>query len=126
MAFPTVWEDRNPAPHMHPKLIRLLLSFPIILNISCCALPAYAQTKNTSIPLVDDTPEEVLRAEIYTEARSPIDGKLLTAAEYIELANELSSLDRVPPEAFVSPGVRRLVELLKLRKLFRQFIPFIP
>ncbi|MEI6330218.1 MAG: hypothetical protein ACOYN8_04500 [Pseudanabaena sp.] len=74
----------------------------------------------------EDIPEEVLRAEIYTDARSPIDGKLLTATEYVELMEKLRSLDSIPPEDLVSPKVREVVELLRLRKLLRQFIPFIP
>jgi len=38
-----------------------------------------------SVPLDNDIPEEVLRAEIITEARSPIDGKALSAQEFAEL-----------------------------------------
>jgi hypothetical protein len=74
----------------------------------------------------DDTPEEILRAEIYTDARSPIDGKQLTAAEYVELMEKLRALDSIPPEDLVSPRVREVIDLLRLRKLLRQFIPFIP
>ena len=37
------------------------------------------------LPPPEDTPEEILRTEIITEARSPINGELLTAAEYAEL-----------------------------------------
>ncbi|WP_223807537.1 hypothetical protein [Pseudanabaena sp. UWO311] len=74
----------------------------------------------------EDIPEEVLRAEIYTDARSPIDGKQLTAAEYTELMEKLRSLDGIPPEDFVSPKVREVIGLLKLRKFLKQFIPFIP
>ncbi|CAN1211994.1 hypothetical protein TUMEXPCC7403_17440 [Tumidithrix helvetica PCC 7403] len=108
------------------RITRLFLSFPIILSTFCGSLPLYAQTNDSSLPPASDTPEEVLRAEIYTEARSPIDGKVLTAAEYIELSEELSSLDRVPPDAFVSPAVRRLIGMLRLRKFLRQVIPFFP
>jgi hypothetical protein len=92
-------------------------------------LPLSAQSAPTNaslLPPPDDVPEEILRAEIYTEARSPVDGKLLTAAEYIELTEEIASLDNLPPQSFVSPQLRKLVELLRLRKLLRQFIPFIP
>ena len=86
---------------------------------------SFAETK--PIPnLQEDIPEEVLRAEIYTDARSPIDGKQLTAAEYTELMEKLRSLDGIPPEDFVSPKVREVIGLLKLRKFLKQFIPFIP
>ncbi len=81
---------------------------------------------NKNLAPDEDIPEEVLRTEIYTDARSPIDGKLLTATEYVELMDQLRSLDHIPPENFVSPKVREVVELLRLRKLLRQFIPFIP
>lgn len=80
----------------------------------------------TQAPLAEDTPEEVLRAEIYTDARSPIDGKQLSAAEYTELMEKLRSLDHLPPEDLVSPKVREVIGLLKLRKFLKQFIPFIP
>jgi hypothetical protein len=75
---------------------------------------------------LEEIPEEVLRTEIYTDARSPIDGKLLTAAEYVELMDRLRSLDHIPPEYFVSPQIREVIDLLRLRKFLRQIIPFIP
>ncbi|TYQ30963.1 hypothetical protein PseudUWO310_06115 [Pseudanabaena sp. UWO310] len=81
---------------------------------------------NTSPSVREDSPEEVLRAEIYTDARSPIDGKQLSAAEYTELMEKLRSLDNIPPEDLVSPKVREVIGLLKLRKFLKQFIPFVP
>lgn len=90
-------------------------------------MPMISSADTKPIPyLQEDTPEEVLRAEIYTDARSPIDGKQLTAAEYTELMEKLRSLDSIPPEDFVSPKVREVIGLLKLRKFLKQFIPFIP
>ncbi len=38
-----------------------------------------------ALPPPEDTPEEILRTQIIIEARSPIDGKPLNAAEYIQL-----------------------------------------
>jgi hypothetical protein len=38
-----------------------------------------------NLPPANDIPEEILRAEIITEARSPIDGKPLSAIEFAEL-----------------------------------------
>jgi hypothetical protein len=108
----------------HNLAISTFFSFQIsamtILPMLSCA-----ETKPI-LYLQEDTPEEVLRAEIYTDARSPIDGKQLTAAEYTELMEKLRSLDSIPPEDFVSPKVREVIGLLKLRKFLRQFIPFIP
>jgi hypothetical protein len=75
--------------------------------------------------VVEDIPEEVLRTEIYTEARSPVDGKLLSAAEYIELDQSLQErISDIPPRLLVSEKLQRLIDLLKLRKLIRQVIPF--
>jgi len=80
---------------------------------------------NLSINLIEDIPEEVLRTEIYTEARSPIDGKLLSAAEYIELDESLqATINNIPPRLLVSERLQKLIDLLKLRKLIRQVIPF--
>jgi hypothetical protein len=88
------------------------------------SLEAIAQSAIS--PAMDDLPEEVLRTEIFTEARSPIDGKLLNAAEYIELQEDLATLPDAVTAAMVSPKLRELIELLKLRRSLRQIIPFIP
>ena len=86
-------------------------------------LPQLGQTLN---PLInDDTPEEVLRAEIYTDAHSPIDGTRLTAAEYTILMENLGSVDYIPPEQKVSKRLRNVVELLRLRQQVRSIAPFL-
>ncbi len=102
--------------------------FAIATFMSLQLIPSalFAETQSTTSYFQDDPPEEVLRAEIYTDARSPIDGKQLTAAEYTELIEKLRSLDGIPPEDFVSPKVREVIGSLRLRKFLRQFIPFIP
>jgi hypothetical protein len=106
------------------KAITIFFCFPLaIMSFAPSAIFAEPPKK---FPLEEDIPEEVLRTEIYTDARSPIDGKLLTATEYVELMDKLRSLDSIPPEDLVSPKIREVVELLRLRKLLRQFIPFIP
>jgi hypothetical protein len=77
-----------------------------------------------ALPAPEDTPEEVLRAEIITGARSPIDGSPLTAAEYAQLQAKLST---APPEKIeLSPKIRRNIGLLRLRKFIKTFFPFIP
>jgi hypothetical protein len=102
---------------------RFFLLSAFIFNIAI-AIPGLAQT-DLSATLNNDVPEEVLRAEIYTDARSPLDGRLLTAREYLELQEELSNLDGRTSASLVSPKLRELIELLKLRQTLRQFIPFI-
>ncbi len=73
------------------------------------------------LPPPEDVPEEVLRTEIITEARSPIDGKPLTAAEYAQLQAELAQ-NPVPPD--INPKIKRLIFLLRLRQMLRTIIPF--
>jgi len=77
------------------------------------------------LPPPEDTPEEVLRAEIYTSARSPVDGRPLSAKEYLEELEQLAE-STIPPQYYVSQELRDLIELLRLRRLLRRFIPFIP
>lgn len=74
-----------------------------------------------ALPPPQDIPEEILREEIITEARSPLDGKPLTASEYAELEQKIAQSD-YPPE--LSPEIQQLVFLLKLRKLFLIVTPF--
>lgn len=72
------------------------------------------------LPPPEEVPEEVLRTEIITEARSPLDGKPLTAAEYAQLKAQLAERSS-PPQ--VSPNIRQLIFLLRLRQLFRTVTP---
>jgi hypothetical protein len=76
------------------------------------------------LPPSEDLPEEVLRTEIITEARSPIDGTLLTAAEYAELQAKLRSTAAVKPD--IAPQIQTRIILLRIRKIFRSIVPFIP
>jgi hypothetical protein len=113
-----------PQSRNHRLAIATFFSFQIS---ALTMMPMLSLAETETKPFVqEDTPEEVLRAEIYTDARSPIDGKQLSAAEYTELMEKLRSLDSIPPEDLVSPKVREVIGLLKLRKFLRQFIPFIP
>ena len=75
-----------------------------------------------SLPPITEIPEEVLRTEIITSARSPIDGKLLTAAQYAEVQIQLQN----SPPLKLSPKVRETIFLLRLRQLIRTFAPFLP
>lgn len=90
-----------------------LLSF--LWGIICVtAVPAVC------LPPPEEVPEEVLRTEIITEARSPLDGTPLTAAEYAQLKAQLAQRSS-PPQ--VSPNIRQLIFLLRLRQLFRTVTP---
>lgn len=98
----------------------------LTLLLTSLILPLQILATTPNLVTEEDIPEEVLRAEIYTDARSPIDGKKLTAAEYVELMENLRSLDGIPPEDLVNPKIQEVIGLLKLRKFLKQFIPFIP
>jgi hypothetical protein len=76
-----------------------------------------------ALPSPEETPEEVLRTEIITEARSPVDGKPLTAAEYAELQAQLQARRAT---AQVNPKLQEKISLLRLRKLIRTILPFLP
>jgi hypothetical protein len=81
------------------------------------SLPAQAG----SIPVDTDIPEEVLRAEIITEARSPIDGKALSANEFAELV--VTTKQQIELEnanvAANSPKLKETLTLLRLRGFLR-------
>jgi hypothetical protein len=76
-----------------------------------------------ALPPANDLPEEVLRTEIITEARSPITGKPLTAAEYADLQAQIEAAQLDNPT--VSPEIRKLIGLLRLRKFIRSIFPFL-
>lgn len=73
-----------------------------------------------SLPPPADIPEEVLRTEIITEARSPVDGKPLTAAEYAQLQVQLEN-GKYPPE--LNAEIRHLIFLARVRKLIQTITP---
>lgn len=103
------------------KLLRLFGSSSGV-GIVVCLIPVGFQSA-LSLPPSEDTPEEVLRTEIITEARSPLDGKSLTAAEYAELQAQLQARNVTPP---LNPKLKQNVSLLRLRQLIRTVLPFLP
>ncbi|WP_353931094.1 hypothetical protein WJM97_00310 [Okeanomitos corallinicola TIOX110] len=98
------------------KLIFLSISTTAIVLVS-----SYLGTKAIAIPPMEDIPEEILRTEIITVGRSPIDGKLLTAAEYAELQTQLQTSP--PPK--LSTEVRDQIFLIRMRKALLQILPFL-
>ena len=80
-----------------------------------------ASAQVSSIALDNDVPEEVLRAEIITEARSPIDGKALSATEFAELvATAKQQIERDNASLITnSPKVKETLFLLRLRGFLR-------
>jgi hypothetical protein len=81
-------------------------------------------TPARALPPVDEVPEEILRNEVITEARSPLDGKPMTAREYAEFQVELEQANQL--KAVPNEKIRKLVGLLKLRKFIKTVLPFVP
>lgn len=77
-----------------------------------------------ALPRPDDKPEEVLRTEIITGARSPLDGKPISASEYARLQAELQ--EPGPSRPVVGRSLEKNLNLLRLRKFLKTFFPFLP
>lgn len=86
------------------------------------AIPQTGVAYTSALPPSTEIPEEILRTEIITEARSPLDGTPLNAAEYAELQERLQT-SPFPPS--VSPEIEQTVFLLRLLKFFRTVLPFL-
>ena len=76
-----------------------------------------------ALPPPEDTPEEILRTEVILSGRSPVDGKPLTAAQYVEIQAQLQSRP-TPPK--LNPVVRDRIFQLRLLRTLRSFFPFLP
>lgn len=74
-----------------------------------------------ALPPATEVPEEVLRTEIILEARSPLDGKPLTAADYVQLQAQLEAEQQATGQ--VPPKIRDLIALLRLRRDLRKLFP---
>ena len=107
----------QPRPLMSQKIVITLIQAGIYLVSGCHSIiPVYA----SDLPSDADIPEEVLRAEIITEARSPIDGTALSAAAFAELVvTTKQELDR--DNAIAATNNPRLKETLLLIRL-RSFL----
>ncbi|AFY36568.1 hypothetical protein Lepto7376_0120 [[Leptolyngbya] sp. PCC 7376] len=88
--------------------------------LACLALGLWVAPRAVSLPPPEDLPEEVLRTEIVTEARSPEDGSVLTAAEYAEVQAEIAERE-FPPT--VNADLQHTIFLLRVLKLFNAVTP---
>jgi hypothetical protein len=96
----------------------------VVRGLSLGAILAMAQMGSAiALPPPEDIPEEVLQLEIITEARSPLNGEPLTAAQYAELQAQLAEYG-YPPQ--VSAELQHLIFLLRVRRLLNTVIPFSP
>jgi hypothetical protein len=60
---------------------------------------------------------------VITEARSPLDGQPLSAAEYAALQEQLRDPNI---DAIANPDLAQLIQLLQIRRVVRPIIPFLP
>ncbi|MBW4430834.1 MAG: hypothetical protein KME28_03565 [Pelatocladus maniniholoensis HA4357-MV3] len=93
----------------------------IVISSIVVSLISYQGAKVIALPPPEDIPEEILRTEIILAARSPIDGKSLSAAEYAQLQ---AQLQQAPPPKLNSK-IRENIFLLRLRKALFQLFPFL-
>lgn len=106
----------------------MLKRWSACLSLTLCAICIGCALTGKMLPALalpppQDQPEEVLRTEIILEARSPVDGRPVSAAEYAEMQAQAEANSR--SVGVVSPQVRRLVGLLRLRRALRAIFPFI-
>ncbi|MBE9110149.1 hypothetical protein IQ273_12080 [Nodosilinea sp. LEGE 07298] len=97
-----------------PRLPMLLIGSGMIAILDSVAL---------ALPPPDEIPEEILRTEVITEARSPIDGKPISAADYAALQARLRDPNT---EVIVNSDIASLIQLLQFRRVLRPILPFLP
>ena len=85
--------------------------------------PPAASVNQILLPPADDVPEEILRTEIIFEARSPMDGSLISPAEYAQLQTELAAPQTT---LTLNSNIRYIIFLLQARRAFKPVIPFLP
>ena len=100
------------------RILLLILGFTTSILV---ALSGHSGKAVMALPPQADIPEEILRTEIILAARSPIDGRILTPAEYAELQAQI----QISPPPRLASGIRDKVFLLQQRKTLLQFFPFL-
>jgi hypothetical protein len=92
----------------------------ILLILSSCSI-AIPTAIAGNLPPGNDIPEEILRAEIIIEARSPIDGKPLSATEFAELVVRVEQqLARDDGAAAIKTSpFKDVLVLIRLRKFLK-------
>ncbi|MEA5581779.1 hypothetical protein VB620_10570 [Nodularia harveyana UHCC-0300] len=105
---------------MKPNQTIFLGILTVITTILVSLASSWGQSV-IALPPPEDIPEEILRTEIIIDARSPIDGKSLNAAEYAELQEQI----QISPPPKLSTSIRETIYLIKLRKALLQIFPFL-
>lgn len=102
-----------------PRLPLLLLGSGTIGS----AMFAVLNSSALALPPPHEIPEEILRTEVITEARSPLDGKPITAADYAALQARLRNPNT---DVIVDSDIASLIQLLQFRRVLRPVLPFLP
>jgi hypothetical protein len=74
-----------------------------------------------ALPPATDLPEEYLRNQIITEARSPLDGQVMSAGEYADYVAQLEKATLDQEDRVVVNKYREAAFLLRLRKILASF-----
>lgn len=98
----------------------LLFILSVTTSILVVLAPHGGQTV-IALPPQEDIPEEILRTEIILAARSPIDGKVVTPAEYAQLQAQME----ISPPPRLNATIRDQFFLLQIRKVLLQIFPFL-
>jgi hypothetical protein len=108
----------SPPESMRSKIDTFLAR---IVFLTIVGWQIYIPVQAIDLPPASDIPEEVLRAEIITEGRSPIDGKALSATDFAELVvNAKQRLDRDDAiSATSNPKIKEILLLIRLRNFLK-------
>jgi hypothetical protein len=109
-------------PYKHQQAPFALFTLVLVASSVIAGLPSPALA-DIEPPPSQEVPEEILRNELIFEARSPIDGSPMTAADYALLQAQLQTPNSSPQ---VNPDLRYLIFLLELRGVIKPILPFIP
>jgi hypothetical protein len=110
--FSLMTKPRSPSK-ISPSLLLRSTRAILLLTVTLTAGQAVA------LPRPDDLPEEYLRTQIILEARSPLTGEAMTAADYAELLTSLAQEFNKQENANFAKPYRETLFLLRLRKLLK-------
>ncbi|HZG39140.1 MAG TPA: hypothetical protein VEZ50_10720 [Nodosilinea sp.] len=94
---------------------------PLLLVSS--GMAAALGSPSLALPPPEEIPEEILRTEVITEARSPLNGEPISAADYAVLQERWRDPN---VEVVVNPEIADLIQLLRFRRVLKPILPFLP
>jgi hypothetical protein len=94
------------------KLLAILITLWAIVGNACPGM---------ALPPATDLPEEFLRNQIITEARSPLDGEVMGAGEYADYLAQLEKATADQEDRAAVGKYREAAFLLRLRKILATF-----